>query len=69
MSFGILQSFFNRMKKYGAIDKLPDMNRIYKHFQAHDQEYELVEQEIKEEERPPMATIAEYRKKFGLGKK
>jgi glucosyl-3-phosphoglycerate synthase len=68
MSFGILQSFFNRMQKYGGIDKLPDMNQIYKHFQAQDQQYQLVEEEIKEEERPPMSTIPEYRKKFGLDK-
>jgi hypothetical protein len=57
------------MQKYGGIEKLPEMNHIYKHFQAQDQTYQLIEQEIKEEERPPISTIPEYRKKFGLDKK
>ena len=69
MSFGILQSFFNRLQKYGSIDKLPELNQIYKHFQAQDRDYQLIEHTIKEEERPPMSSIPEYRKKFGLDKK
>jgi len=66
MSFGILQSFFNRLEMYGMIDKLPELEKVYKHFQAQDNEYQIVEHTLKEEERPPMSSIPEYRKKFGL---
>ncbi len=68
MSFGILQSFINRLQMYGMLDKLPELNQIYKHFQAQDSDYQLIEHTIKEEERPPMSTIPEYREKFGLNK-
>jgi len=66
MSFGILQSFFNRMEMYGMIDRMPELQKVYKHFQAQDNHYELIEHTLKEEERPPMSSIPAYRKKFGL---
>ena len=66
MSFGILQTFLNRMKRYGMIDKLPDMSTIYRQFQAEGNHYELLKKEIIEDERPPMITIPAYREKYGI---
>ncbi len=66
MSFGILQSFFKRLEMDGSIDQLPELNKIYKHFQAQESKYTLVEHKIQEEERPPMSTIQEYREKYSL---
>ena len=66
MSFGILQSFLNRMEAYGLVDKLPEMSNIFRQFQAEGNRYEQVLKEIIEEERPPMITIPAYRQKFGL---
>ena len=68
MSFGILQSFLNRMEAYELVDKLPEMSNIFRQFQAEGNRYEQVLKEIVEEERPPMIEIAEYRKKFGIKK-
>lgn len=65
MSFGILQSFLNRMESYDMVDKLPEMRNVFRQFQAEGNKYEQVLHEIVEEERPPMIEIEEYRKKFG----
>lgn len=64
MSFGILQSFMKRMEAFGQLEKLPEMSSIYKHFQAQDESYQLIEKEVLEEERPPMITIPQYKEKF-----
>lgn len=64
MSFGILQSFLNRIESFGMVDRLPEMSNIFRQFQAEGNRYEQVLKEIIEEERPPMITIPEYRKKF-----
>jgi len=66
MSFGILQSFLNRMEAYGLVDKLPEMSNIFRQFQAEGNRYEQVLKEIIEEERPPMISVPAYRRKFGL---
>jgi len=65
MSFGILQTFLNRLKSYGMVDKLPEMATIYRQFQAEGNRYEQLTREIVEYERPPMITIPAYREKFG----
>ena len=65
MSFGILQTFLNRMKSYGMMTDIPKMSTILRQFQAHDDVFESIEQEIVEEERPPMITIPDYLKKRG----
>jgi len=64
MSFGILQSFLNRIESFGMVDRLPEMSNIFRQFQAEGNRYEQVLKEIIEEERPPMITIPEYRRKF-----
>lgn len=66
MSFGILQSFLNRLEMHGKIDQLPELSNIYRAFQAQDNRYEQVTTEIIEEERPPMITIPKYQQKFGV---
>lgn len=65
MSFGILQSFLNRMQAYGLVDRLPEMSSVFRQFQAEGNRYEQVLREIVEEERPPMLSIAAYRERFG----
>lgn len=64
MSFGILQSFLNRLQAYGLVDRFPEMSSIFRQFQAEGNRYEQVLREIVEEERPPMLSLAAYRKKF-----
>jgi glucosyl-3-phosphoglycerate synthase len=66
MSFGILQTFINRLKSYGMVDKLPDMSTIYRQFQAEGNRYEQLTREIVEYERPPMITIPAYREKYDI---
>jgi len=66
MSFGILQSFLNRLENFGMVDRLPEMSNFYRQFQAQENRYEQVVREIVEEERPPMIQIPEYREKFGI---
>ena len=66
MSFGILQTFLNRLKRYGMVDKLPELETLYRQFQAEGNRYDLLKKEIIEYERPPMTTIPAYCKKFGV---
>ncbi|MGJ3244159.1 MAG: glucosyl-3-phosphoglycerate synthase [Opitutales bacterium] len=66
MSFGILQTFLNRLTQMGMADKLPPMETLFRQFQAEGNRYEQVTRKIVEEERPPMITIPAYRKKFGF---
>ena len=65
MSFGILQTFLNRLKRYGMVDKLPELSTLYRQFQAEGNRYDLLNKEIIEYERPPMTTIPAYCDKFG----
>lgn len=62
MSFGILQTFLNRL----GGDKLPSVETVYRHFKVEDKDYKQVKHTIVEDERPPMIEIPEYRKKFNL---
>ena len=60
MSFGILQTFFSRLQALDIIHDKLELSHILRQFQAHDEEFESVELQIQEEERPPMITIDEY---------
>jgi glucosyl-3-phosphoglycerate synthase len=66
MSFGILQTFFSRLMALGIINDRLKLSHVLTQFQARDEEFETVELEIQEEERPPMISIEEYRKKFKI---
>jgi glucosyl-3-phosphoglycerate synthase len=65
MSFGILQVFFDRLKRLGCVDRLPEMSTLMRQFQTQGDVYEQVEHRIVEDERPAIATLPEYREKFG----
>ncbi|MCP5051234.1 MAG: glucosyl-3-phosphoglycerate synthase [bacterium] len=65
MSFGILQTFLRRLEKQELIElKHPLFDRMIQHGIVEDS-YEPKIYEIKEQERPPIITIPEYREKFG----
>jgi len=66
MSFGILRTFFKRMKARGMVDGLPELTANLRQFQAQENRYEQVIHEIFEEERPPMIEVPAYRKKYGV---
>ena len=66
MSFGILQTFLNRLKALGVISGLPELSYTLRQFQAVESNFEQTRQDIREEERPPMITIPAYREKFGV---
>ena len=68
MAFGILQTFFLRLRDRGWIESLPHMESMLRQFQVHNNEYEMVDIEIHELERPPMIEIPEYTEKFGTKK-
>lgn len=61
MSFGILQTFINRLHSQGKIDRIPDMETFYRRFEVEDGTYNQLIQEVVEEERPAMIEIDEYR--------
>ncbi|MBU4460520.1 MAG: glucosyl-3-phosphoglycerate synthase [Verrucomicrobia bacterium] len=65
MSFGILQVFFDRLKRHGCVDRLPEMATLMRQFQTQGDAYEQLEHRIVEDERPAIATLPEYREKFG----
>jgi len=65
MAFGILRTFLSRSEARGIVADLPSLPTILRQFQARSDQYEQVECEIIEEERPPMNTLPEYQEKFG----
>ena len=60
MSFGILQTFFNRLHAQGKIDQMPSMETLYRRFEVEDGSYSQITKEVVEEERPPMLEIIGY---------
>ena len=66
MAFGILRVFLGRLRDQGIVAGLDDIPDILQQFQNRDGQFERLEREIREEERPPMAKVPAYRKKRGL---
>jgi len=66
MSFGILRTFFKRMKARGMVNDLPELTANLRQFLALENRYEQVIHEIYEEERPPMIEVPAYLEKYGL---
>lgn len=60
MAFGILQTFLARVERLGIIGDIPEVSTILRQYQVHDEQFETVEYEIFEKERPPMETVPEY---------
>ena len=65
MAFGILQTFLSRAQSLSILPELPEMSTVLRQFQVHDEEFEVVEHNIVEEERPPMNTVPEYQELRG----
>jgi len=66
MAFGILQAFISRTRSAGLMGEIKPLAQILRQFRVRDGNYELVEHEILEEERPPMIEVPAYRQKFRL---
>lgn len=64
MAFGILQTFFRRIEKQGLLELKHQLFETMIQYQAVDGTYEPNHFAIKEQERPPIIEIEEYRKKF-----
>lgn len=64
MSFGLLQTFINRAKSLGIFKEMTEYETVLKQFQVQKEDHKQVEYEIKEQERPPMIEIEQYREKF-----
>ena len=60
MSFGILQTFINRLQSQGKIDRIPDMETFYRRFEVEDGSYNQLIQKVVEEERPPMIETVSF---------
>ena len=65
MAFGILQTFYGRLRQYGLARGVDHFNTILRQFANRESGYQLSEHVIREVERPPMITIPAYQKKFG----
>ncbi len=64
MSFGILQTFFNRLQQYGWVRQQAEFQDLVRQFQSLEGRYELMETLIREQERPPMISLPVYQQKF-----
>lgn len=64
MSFGILQTFLNRLHAQGKLDRMPDLETFYRRFEVEEGKYHQLVQEVIEEERPPMIDIEGYRNRM-----
>jgi glucosyl-3-phosphoglycerate synthase len=65
MSFGIMQTIFKRLAHDGKLELKVEPRTVYNTFRRTGDEYAIVESDISVVERPPMASIPEYRKAGG----
>lgn len=63
MSFGVLQTFWDRLHKYRGIPAMPVESYILRQMELHNHEFNLHEHEIKEMERRPIIQVPAYRDK------
>jgi glucosyl-3-phosphoglycerate synthase len=64
MSFGILQTFWSRLKKYKKDFAMSPESLILRQMQAEEMGYEINEKLIEEKERKPMIEVEAYKKKY-----
>lgn len=67
MAFGILQTFFRRLEQSGTLTSeqiMEQLPRLMHQIKVEGEQYTVHKYEIDEQERPPMITIDEYRKKW-----
>lgn len=65
MSFAILQTFFGRLKRAGRLPASWDLPSVYRHFVREAGVCRAVEWHCADIERPPLASLEDYRRKFG----
>lgn len=65
MSYGILQTFLQRIEHNGIVTGVPDHGPVLRQLLAEGDRFDLVERRVPIEERPPMITIPEYRERHG----
>ncbi|MCL2067750.1 MAG: glucosyl-3-phosphoglycerate synthase [Treponema sp.] len=76
MAYGILETFFSRAEKYGALELKSELGTGHIALETksrqdsqpaarQDSEHRVIKTEISNEERPPMTEIPEYTEKFG----
>jgi glucosyl-3-phosphoglycerate synthase len=63
MSFAIIQVFMERLQERNRIELLEEVNRTMKLVKGKGNSYALEVKNIRDQERPPMVTIPEYRAK------
>jgi glucosyl-3-phosphoglycerate synthase len=63
MSFGVLQTLWDRLHKYRGISAMPVESYILRQVELHNHEFNLNEHEIKEMERRPIIQVPAYREK------
>lgn len=64
MAFGILQTFMNRQNRLEGQPSTQKLTDVLKQFEFLDDEHRIKDVVLKEEERQPMESVAEYRAKF-----
>ena len=64
MSFGILQTFFSRLQRFGILETREALLTVFRRVQVNEQQFQMMAQTILEDERPPMIEIPEYLAKF-----
>jgi glucosyl-3-phosphoglycerate synthase len=69
MSFGILQTFLDRLEANEIVTGFPEFCGIFRQLQAEGRRYELLNREIRAEERPPMISLPAYRERHGRQEK
>jgi glucosyl-3-phosphoglycerate synthase len=65
MAFGILQTFWNRLQKYGKVDELNPESLILRQMKVEGDGQKIIEHDIHEKERKPMIEVEAYKKKHG----
>jgi glucosyl-3-phosphoglycerate synthase len=64
MAFGILQTFLSRIESLEILKDLPELSTTLRQFQVKNNVFEEVTYDFREDERPPMEQIPQYREKF-----
>jgi glucosyl-3-phosphoglycerate synthase len=64
MAFGILNTFYSRLRKYGKANITAKTGLSHISLERYETEHRLVHSAVPPEERPPMLEIPEYRNKF-----
>lgn len=64
MAFAILQTFLRRLERFGMVESLHPLSRVLHQFESQDSGFRRISQPGDEEERPPMASLSEYRARF-----